>query len=398
MSSDPVRTAPSPPTSLRQRLRRALLADVEALFDRDPDPGVELLDAVRLDRAAVAAWLREASTLRADALVEDLCRALARRVERIHQFVGRRPGDEQAFGEMACALLAALADALEQRPDADLEAAIRRVLREHGARIGQWLRAQVGPGDPQVVAGRYTPQTQLRVLGLDVARLREPILDVGAGADGSLVAHLRSCGLDAVGMDIESNVAHVERANWYEHDFGVERWGTVISHQALSLHLLAAARRRDAHRDALAAVYARILRSLRPAGRFVYAPSVPDIERRIAANGFRVEHHTLPEAMRPALLDRLEALGGVPLGVATHVIRRRGGHVSRRFVDFGSASNPDSGSGSGSGSGSDSGSDSGSGSGSDSGSDSDSDSVSVSASVSVSSSVSVSGSNSDSGS
>ncbi|MGG1617445.1 hypothetical protein ACIFQM_19465 [Paenibacillus sp. NRS-1782] len=47
----------------------------------------------------------------------------------------------------------------------------------------------------------YTPELQAKLLGLDIARLQEPVLDVGCGAEARLVGYLRSLGIEAYGTD-----------------------------------------------------------------------------------------------------------------------------------------------------------------------------------------------------
>ncbi|MBN9613870.1 MAG: class I SAM-dependent methyltransferase, partial [Actinobacteria bacterium] len=136
---------------------------------------------------------------------------------------------------------------------------------------------RVAGGSPvEVVCAEYSPRTQLRVLGVAPEELAGPVLDLGAGAHGRLVALLRGTGVDAIGVDRYSRVPHVLPGDWLSAPFAPGSWGTVISHLGFSLHFLHHHRAGDAVDFARA--YMRILRALVPGGRFVYAPSLPFIE------------------------------------------------------------------------------------------------------------------------
>ncbi|HEY0138512.1 MAG TPA: hypothetical protein VGB85_30720, partial [Nannocystis sp.] len=107
-------------------------------------------------------------------------------------------------------------------------------------------------------------------------------------------------------------------ADWLRHDYGVERWGTIVSHLAFSLHLL---HHHLAGRPAAfvyTELYMQILRSLRPGGVFAYAPGLPFLERLLPRGLYQCTRLTAPPGpgLRAAAADT-----GLQLGHATQVRR-----------------------------------------------------------------------------
>jgi len=156
------------------------------------------------------------------------------------------------------------------------EAALIPILRRHQGAIAEIVHRVAGGAPVDVVCAEYSPRTQLRVLGVEPEELEGPVLDLGAGAHGRLVALLRRLGVDAVGVDRYSRVPHVLPGDWLSAPFAPGSWGTVVSHLGFSLHFLHHHRAGDAVDFARA--YMRILQALAPGGRFVYSPSLPFIE------------------------------------------------------------------------------------------------------------------------
>ncbi len=171
------------------------------------------------------------------------------------------------------------------------------------------------------VSADYSAETQLLALHLDPAQLPPPILDLGCGRTAALVAHLRAAGKEALGLERLTTAApHVLVGDWLEHDLGVARWGTVLSHLGFSLHFLHHHLRGGREPARYARRYLAILRALRPGGCFCYVPGLPFIEQHLS-QGYRVKRYpTLgPPAAPgdPPLADDAR----VALGYAAHVTR-----------------------------------------------------------------------------
>lgn len=142
----------------------------------------------------------------------------------------------------------------------------------------------------QVVCSEYSPDFQLKLLGLDEQALMTPVLDLGCGKQGILVKHLQSLGLKALGVDRVVNPAPgLFEADWFDLEFKPDSWGTVISHMAFSNHFLFHHRYKNGHPDRYAGMYMRILNGLKSGGSFVYSPGLPFIEQYLPPEKFTIQ-------------------------------------------------------------------------------------------------------------
>lgn len=132
--------------------------------------------------------------------------------------------------------------------------------------------------DP-VVCSQYRATTQLTVLGIDIRKLEEPILDVGCGREHHLVTYLQQKGLDVYGIDREvMRGERVSRISWLEYDFKPEYWGTIISHLGFTNYFYHQHLKAGGGHFLYAKKYLQILRSLQVNGKFYYTPGLPFIE------------------------------------------------------------------------------------------------------------------------
>jgi hypothetical protein len=172
------------------------------------------------------------------------------------------------------------------------------------------------PADPSgssgIVCAEYTPELQIEILGLELARLEPPILDLGCGASASLVRHLRAHGAPAViGLDPRApeGVGFV-RASWFEVSFPPGTWRSVLAHQSFSLHFLRAHLSSESEAARFARKYMELLRSLEAGGCFFYAPGLPFVEQHLDPAEFAVVRRPLPVASVPGAARDLVALYG----------------------------------------------------------------------------------------
>lgn len=213
-----------------------------------------------------------------------------------HPFVEIEPGHERVLAALYAALLAEVARCLALPGEwTEAAAALRSVLGEHQQR----LRALVGallvdsgapPDDRERICAEYSPELQLRVLGVEEEALPAPILDLGCGASGALVRRLRALGrAPVVGVDLRAPAgADFVRGSWFAVDLAAHRWQTVIAHQSFSLHFLYAHLHSERRAARFAQRYVEILRALAPGGRFLYVPGLPFFEAVLPAGEFRV--------------------------------------------------------------------------------------------------------------
>jgi hypothetical protein len=139
----------------------------------------------------------------------------------------------------------------------------------------------------------YSPVFQLAVLGVSLEEIREPVLDIGCGYKGDLVKYLLSRGIEAYGFDrIVEEDRMLENADWLKKEYGVSRWGTVISHLAFSNHFYRAHFKKSESYIAYSKKYIEILSSLKKDGIFVYAPGLPFIECFLDNDKYDIQRFT----------------------------------------------------------------------------------------------------------
>ena len=138
-------------------------------------------------------------------------------------------------------------------------------------------------------SGRYTPEGQLRVLGLEPGALCEPVLDLGCGGGAGLVRYLQARGVKAIGVDRDLGPGNgLMNADWLDTPLGSACWGTIISHMAFSLHFLHHHLRPGGEAGRYARRHMEILRAVAPGGSFVYAPGLPFIEELLPPSQYEV--------------------------------------------------------------------------------------------------------------
>lgn len=152
------------------------------------------------------------------------------------------------------------------------------LLEDHGNALRSLVTDITGGAPRDVVSAEYSPATQLAVLGLTMASVRGPVLDVGSGEHALLVHHLRSAGLEAHGIDRLADGAM--QADWLTFDPGRNRWATITAHHSFTLHFRHHHHRADAGDTAAAyaEAFMRYLFALEIGGTFACAPGVPFFE------------------------------------------------------------------------------------------------------------------------
>lgn len=282
-----------------------------------PEPKAALVQHLLAHRATLAAWLRTPTC------AEALCVRLARWLWSRNQYVRLdRAALTAACGRAANEVADALA-ATAGASDADSKDMSERLVRagqELQARVAALVRAG-GGAKADVVCSEYAVTLQRDALGLGDAPLVPPILDVGCGSTAGFVRALRAEGLAATGLDREAPEDVALVGDWLTFPFGQDRWGTIVSHQAFSLHFVHHHLAQGPEAYAYARVYMAVLRSLKPGGRFVYVPGLPFVEAMLPANMYRCTRVPLPEAMVSEAVHALERAAGFELAYAAHVER-----------------------------------------------------------------------------
>jgi SAM-dependent methyltransferase len=214
-----------------------------------------------------------------------------------NQFYHFNSFDKDALKNLYRKLLQTVRELPEEVGDEELQ----RIAKAHYSALRAWLRrsnpfakllyAASGPHlEQEVVCSEYAASTQLDLLGIAVASLQEPILDLGCGSQAMLVKFLRSSGLEAYGIDRNATASEFTyQADWFEFDLGRREWGTVISNVGFSNHFQHHHLRVDGDYTLYAIRFMEILQSLKPGGAFYYAPDLPFIEHHLDAAKYLVQ-------------------------------------------------------------------------------------------------------------
>ncbi len=178
----------------------------------------------------------------------------------------------------------------------------------HTRRLQRWLQrthpffetyySQAGAQLKPVVCAEYAATLQLDVLQLDLATLKEPVLDMGCGTQAALVRLLRQQGIAAYGVDrfIATPEAYLKTGDWLDFVLPSGYWGTIVSNLSFSNHFLHHHHRNSPDCTRYAAKYMEMLRALRPGGSYHYAPSLPMVEKYLSPEEFIVR--TIPVTAR----------------------------------------------------------------------------------------------------
>lgn len=152
----------------------------------------------------------------------------------------------------------------------------------------------------------YSADFILKIFGIDASTIKGKILDIGCGEEGLLVERLRKAGLEAVGFDrmVRNPSDFIMECDWFAFDFQPLTWDLILANQSFSLHFLHFHFRQGDRALHFARLYHRILVSLKPGGRFLYAPSLPFIEGLLPADQFLVHQHHGPKNIGVSTITR----------------------------------------------------------------------------------------------
>lgn len=195
---------------------------------------------------------------------------------------------------------------------------IESISKNHYENIRQWLRKSNPFADKiysnadqdikPVACSEYSAYLQINVLNIDIRALMSPVLDIGCGRQGNLVKYLSSKGIDAHGIDrfsfSESNLVN---SDWLEYNYGIDKWGTIISNLAFSNHFKHHNLREDGNYIEYGMKYMDILKSLKVGGRFHYAPDLPFIESYLDNSKYQIDKHEIGEFdFKTTIITRLK--------------------------------------------------------------------------------------------
>ena len=245
-----------------------------------------------------------------------LATELVRAVERRQQFA---PSDAALSGKLERVFEQSwreLAAAIAQRHP---EQTITPIFEREARQIRELLAAKLGAGP--TVCAEYSIELQLDLLGISPATLVEPILDLGCGEHAALVGYLRAQGKVASGLDRHAAGPDAVQADWLGHGFARETFGTIVSHQAFSLHFLHHHLGSGEQAEAYARKYMELLGALKPGGSFVYTPGLPFVEQHLPARRWQVARKPLPSPLRETVDDVFSSRVGAAVAYTCRVTK-----------------------------------------------------------------------------
>jgi len=183
---------------------------------------------------------------------------------------------------------------------------IEQISKKHYFKLKEWLikynafaektYANANQKVSAIACAEYSYNLQMDILKIDVEQMISPVLDIGCGKQGNLVHYLTSKGIEAYGIDrykFNSEILHT--FDWLEYDYGVEKWGTIISNLGFSNHFNNHNLRKDGNYIEYGKTFINILNSLKVGGSFHYAPDLPFIEIYLDTNKFKIMKHKISE-------------------------------------------------------------------------------------------------------
>lgn len=135
----------------------------------------------------------------------------------------------------------------------------------------------------RIICKEYSPQFQLRILDLSLTEICYPLLDIGCGENANLVEYLRENSKSAFGIDriLKNENEYCKKISWFDFDFGINKWGTIVSNMALSNNFNYASVYDNSLIKEYKKLFNRILESLIIGGIFIYAPSFSLFEKEL---------------------------------------------------------------------------------------------------------------------
>jgi len=159
----------------------------------------------------------------------------------------------------------------------------------------------------RVPSSEYSAELQLRLLRVEMGSLKEPILDIGCGAEANLVRFLRSKHLEAYGFDrlIGDSADYLLQADWFDYEYGLARWGTVISNLSFANHLVFSQRYDESRVERYLLAFSKILDSLAPGGVFVFAPAVDLLAGRVDQTRHVIDRWEIASAIEGMRIEKI---------------------------------------------------------------------------------------------
>lgn len=180
------------------------------------------------------------------------------------------------------------------------------IAENHFQKLKQWLlktnhfAESIYTNDHKIIeavaCSEYSPELQIEILHIDISQLMKPVLDIGCGKQGNLVNYLCKKGIEAYGFDrFNFDINALTNSDWLKYNYGIKKWGTIISNLGFSNHFMHHNLREDGNYIEYGKTYMDILNALMIGGCFHYAPDLPFIEQYLDNNTFELTKFKIGE-------------------------------------------------------------------------------------------------------
>ncbi|MDR0326658.1 MAG: class I SAM-dependent methyltransferase [Planctomycetaceae bacterium] len=145
------------------------------------------------------------------------------------------------------------------------------------------------------ICAEYSAEFLIDLLGLESEIANTPILDIGCGKNGKLVKYLRKHRIDAYGIDRIANGKGLLSVDWFDVDYGENKWGLIVSNLSFCSHFLYHHLAGDKIAHDFAETYMAILKSLKPGAKWIYTPSIPFFEDLLPSELYAAKREQINE-------------------------------------------------------------------------------------------------------
>jgi len=137
----------------------------------------------------------------------------------------------------------------------------------------------------------YSAELQVELLEINIAHIKQPVVDIGCGSQANLARYIRSIGIEAYGIDrhLETHEPYLTQIDWFDYHFKPNKWGTIVSNMGFTNHLNYAYLHDISQLEHYLLKMREILESLSIGGCFYYAPSLPFVEDKLSTKEYKVE-------------------------------------------------------------------------------------------------------------
>lgn len=181
---------------------------------------------------------------------------------------------------------------------------IEEISNNHYKKLKEWLKKynpfaekiylNADYNVESVSCSEYSSELQIEILQIEITKLKEPVLDIGCGKQKNLVKYLSEKGIDVYGIDrFPFTDNNLYNSDWLDFEYGVEKWGTIVSNLGFSNHFKHHNLREDGNFIEYGKKYVDLLRSLKIEGRFYYAPDLPFIEQYLDSKQFKIDKNEI---------------------------------------------------------------------------------------------------------